>query len=169
MARCRKTDGLDTNRPTNRMTGKMPIPHQARQAGWKPTCKQAGSLHVDRQTGWKPIPLFGGGSLQMGIFNREKTTVLRTRGQDSRHSSIGRRGQKRQSNELHGNEESLEKPRGKSVSPENSKALLMEAAGIEPASRDTSDRASTCLADSYLSRPLRSLLASVQCASLELF
>jgi hypothetical protein len=45
----------------------------------------------------------------------------------------------------------------------------MEAAGIEPASRDTSDRASTCLADSYLSRPLRSLLASVQCASLELF
>jgi hypothetical protein len=45
----------------------------------------------------------------------------------------------------------------------------MEAAGIEPASRDTSDRASTCLADSSLSRPLRSLLASVQCASLELF
>lgn len=72
-------------------------------------------------------------------------------------------------NEPHGNEESLEKPRGKRVSPENSKAFLMEAAGIEPASRDTSDRASTCLADSYLSRPLRSLLASVQCASLELF
>lgn len=45
----------------------------------------------------------------------------------------------------------------------------MEAAGIEPASRDTSDTASTCLADSYWSRPSRSLSTSVRCASLELF
>ncbi len=45
----------------------------------------------------------------------------------------------------------------------------MEAAGIEPASRDTSDTASTCLATSYFSRLLRSLLASVQSTSLEHF
>ena len=45
----------------------------------------------------------------------------------------------------------------------------MEAAGIEPASRDASDPASTCLANFYLSRPPRSSLASVRCASLELF
>ena len=48
-------------------------------------------------------------------------------------------------------------------------AALMEAAGIEPASRDASDPASTCLANFYLSRPPRSSLASVRCASLELF
>ena len=46
---------------------------------------------------------------------------------------------------------------------------FMEAAGIEPASRDASDPASTCLANCSLSRPPRSLLASVRCASLELF
>ena len=46
---------------------------------------------------------------------------------------------------------------------------FMEAAGIEPASRDASDPASTCLANFYLSRPPRSSLASVRCASLELF
>jgi len=45
----------------------------------------------------------------------------------------------------------------------------MEAGGIEPPSRDASDPASTCLANCCLSRPPRSLLASVRCASLELF
>ena len=46
MARCRKTDGLDPNRPTNRMTGRMPIPHQARQTGRMPTCRQTDRLEA---------------------------------------------------------------------------------------------------------------------------
>jgi len=46
---------------------------------------------------------------------------------------------------------------------------LMEAGGIEPPSRDTSNLASTCVANCSLSRLLRSLLTSVQYASLELF
>ena len=45
----------------------------------------------------------------------------------------------------------------------------MEAGGIEPPSRDTSNLASTCVANCSLSRLLRSLLTSVQYASLELF
>jgi hypothetical protein len=60
-------------------------------------------------------------------------------------------------------------PAGLFASSHLAVALLVEAAGIEPASRDASDMASTCLADCSLSRPLRSSLASVQCASLELF
>ena len=43
-------------------------------------------------------------------------------------------------NEPHGNEESLEKPRGKPVSPENSKAFLMEAAGIEQSHKSLGDK-----------------------------
>ena len=131
------------------------------QTGWKPTCRQTDRLEA--------YPTFLGRMVADGrssIVKNRRCSVFADKIRDTVPSV---EGQKRQSNELHGNEESLEKPRGKSVSPENSKAFQMEAAGIEPASRDTSNRASTCLADSYLSRPLRSLLASVQCASLELF
>ena len=45
----------------------------------------------------------------------------------------------------------------------------MEAGGIEPPSRDTSDPASTCLANCCLSCPTRSSSTAVRCASLEPF
>jgi len=45
----------------------------------------------------------------------------------------------------------------------------VEAGGIEPPSRDTSDPASTCLANCCLSRPTRSSSTAVRCASLEPF
>ena len=69
----------------------------------------------------------------------------------------------------HQKEESLVNHRENSAFPANYEASQMEAGGIEPPSRDTSDPASTCLANCCLSCPTRSSSTAVRCASLEPF
>ena len=97
------------------------------QTGWKPTCRQTDRLEA--------YPTFLGRMVADGrssIVKKRRCCVLEDKIRDTVPSvEEAKSGRVTSCNEPYGNEESLEKPRGKSVFPENSKAFQMEAAGIE--------------------------------------